>query len=517
MMDVEKMKCFVKYVTVRNMTKTVLTITEQQMNILESGDSATLLKALDIKPPRLIITLFSSVAFLEKSCSFIEALHNRNMQNIFPGHSELHHADLDEAEDNLHLFLKSSVLPLAIESQALVLVNTTDCLLTRIFSDLCQNIATTRGNQLPFAVLSITCNRYLRYAAMANDRSFTAAQLLDKSQELKHVSVNDKMADCAHGCTHYIICTTENKRVVHRFQHSLVQQLTMKLPSIAIGSLNGGLDYIADYLARNLPVLPLDTRKGSDNDGQQFVKVIEERAEKAAAASGGGKLSKKGTWDIYRRVFFKVIEQNLHTLTSKLAKKGTCDVYKRSSFAFIHQKLQQFDRLLLQKSRGRRSFYFIRPLYESINMLLKTASPVSKAESVQLVREALHKFRKHCATQKLMKMWFLVRHLQENVEELEYCNNEPALQDWLRKRSFEWSVTFGRMHPGNDWMKHACKGLVQTEKLKPHLNVVDAKEEKGGCKLSFMSFELAQNLKADGVQAVKPRGGGGSGRGSSSQ
>eukprot|EP01046_Picozoa_sp_COSAG06_P048703 COSAG06_NODE_7334_length_2542_cov_1.848138_1_plen_230_part_10 len=82
---------------------------------------------------------------------------------------------------------------------------------------------------------------------------------------------------CPKGCTHYIIIegvSELNGRLQVEegpsleFQLQLVQRLSKTLPSISFASLNGGcargFSEYADYLARDLPLVLLDSRTISD-------------------------------------------------------------------------------------------------------------------------------------------------------------------------------------------------------------------------------------------------------------
>jgi len=515
MKDVKEIEKLVKRLLMKDVHNTVLFVTGEQLKALCDVDCWTFLEAIEIKPPRLVITLFSSVAFMEKSGKYVEAMQNKQLQKRFHAHSEVTNREVDRVERDLHWFLKMAVLPLAIEAQALVMVNTNDCLLTKAFSDLCESVSESMvGNRLPFTVLNVACSEHLTYPAMnKSKKGFNAPKLFECQDDPKwrnelaeewhketfvKASINSNMSDVVSGCTHYIICNNFDQ--VRSFQNTLVKNLTKKLPCFAIASLKGGLNYVADYLKRGMPVLLLDTRRRKDHQ----VNHDEEERSKPSRQRSSSSIQKIAPEHAERhhpelddedREMVEKMATELSELTLKLMKAGTWDIYNRCTMAFIHSRMRKAETQRMTKdAKGTKVEEVL--LYKAIEQANKTSDHAGRNQRLRLVNAAVDEFRKHHTRQDLVRRIFQKLHLEHHKADLAKTT-ATDLEGWLKKRSIDWGVLFRRMpHSSWDWMRDQFNEHEHLD-IK-HCTSKDKTEDS--CKLWFEVIKPKATSTTDVVQ-----------------
>ena len=167
-------------------------------------------------------------------------------------------------------FLQECVLPVAIQTQALVITHISDCALSAAWSRCCKAYAATVNGQLPFSVVNFTTAGWLQTASqtagtMAYQIKRGSKRWQDASAKIADSMLPERVDACfcdlPPGSTHYIVLdgiTGGEQELwgesLQRFQNQFIQNLCLTLPSIAIQTINRDVDGLAtqcaDYVAR---------------------------------------------------------------------------------------------------------------------------------------------------------------------------------------------------------------------------------------------------------------------------
>jgi hypothetical protein len=285
--------------------KKLLFLTNKQARKFDFSNITKVLQAMDVSPmPQLVINLF---------CSGVNSQTDRpgglnsghwmdKRSHVLPmhWHGEASAADVHSTDLRLMHFLKTCVLPVAIQTNALVLVHADNCSLAHAFSELCSaEVQKMGGGRLPFTVLCIFQAVAL---SCASDREGTVAHgLKAKSKRWKEredacraaysASRGDEgidlpFLDLPQGATHFIIVDAVTNgswdtSARNFFKNSLVQRVSENLPSIAVQTYDyGGMGVVPvlqDYAGRGLPLLLLDSRPRPAGNGAESMSPAKAR------------------------------------------------------------------------------------------------------------------------------------------------------------------------------------------------------------------------------------------------
>jgi hypothetical protein len=273
----------------KTMQKKLLFITNKQARKFDFTNMSYLLQAMDITPrPQLVINLIPSLWRAEGEsfplCGCLKKNDDATKKILlsFGFHTEAGKKELEESGLNVMLFLQQCVLPVAIQTNALVLMHADECVLSTAFSQLCATQQEKMGGKLPFTPLCIFHGVALH---SATDRGTVTYALQRKSKRwMEH---DKKLGDAAEatyglqhanhgahdlpaGCTHYIIVdgVTGGKHdwgPCDLFKNAFTQRLASELPSLGIATMmymdsSSSLRLFEDYVGRELPLLILDSR-----------------------------------------------------------------------------------------------------------------------------------------------------------------------------------------------------------------------------------------------------------------
>jgi hypothetical protein len=250
--------------------------------------SGSLTDSSVLRPQQLVINLFTSFNYCFQSSPAKWGLmgHFRS-PNSGSGtithklHAELDDGAVDDTDIRLVRFLQECVLPVAVQTNALVLVHSDGCSLSHAFSQLCASETQKNGGSLPFTVMCISS--VFSVHAQSNTPGSTAYALKQSSRRWRdsHHAVHqcataghgDEWSaftadDIPFGATHNIIVDgiTNGKMdysARNLFKNALVQRISEDLPSIAIQTMCGGsavIQQLHDYTSRGMPLLLLDSR-----------------------------------------------------------------------------------------------------------------------------------------------------------------------------------------------------------------------------------------------------------------
>jgi hypothetical protein len=290
------------------------------------------LDAMDITPrPQLVINLLPSMwrqggpagSLLRDDRETREVLIELNR------YGELGKEELDQAHLNVVLFLQRCVLPVAIQTNALVLMHSSECVLAKAFSELCAAQQEKMGGQLPFTTLCVF--RGIGMEGPSTTPGTVAQALRQKSRRWKEQANKCRMAaedhepqhvyheqmDLPIGCTHYIIvdCVTlghGDSGPRDLFKNSFTQRLAEELPSLGVATMFSrsrtySLRQYDDYVGRELPLLVLDAR----------ARIIPYPCD------------------------FKAAEAELSDMEQALEATGTVNIHLNSMLGYVHTVLER--------------------------------------------------------------------------------------------------------------------------------------------------------------------------------
>ena len=164
-------ECFPVDVNGSSMMTKLLFITNKQAGQIDLNDLTNFTYGMDFThPPQLVINLIKSYAHhewtgFEASETFHWSLKEEDGGNGVPGpntftegfvYSELGcEVGLTETDNKIAMFLKEVVLPMAIQTHALVMVDNNSCSLSKAFGELVAAEAAKRGGKVPFTTLCV--------------------------------------------------------------------------------------------------------------------------------------------------------------------------------------------------------------------------------------------------------------------------------------------------------------------------------------------------------------------------
>jgi hypothetical protein len=287
-------------------------------------NSQKVLQAMEIKKPKLVINLFGSTPSQGTLCRALGDTHWTTSCSGSISHHD--HAEVDEAalhctNKKIALFLKTCVLPLAIQTNALVIIHNSDCSFARAFSDICLSEINKLGNDFPFTVICFTCATWAYNASKAprtiagsvakqSKRWRGQMQRLKEACTVTNGDENIKWQpaglDLPRGCTHYVVADgiTQAERdnsALLQLKASFVEVLSAQLPSVGFATMTCSasgftvLPAFADYVGRNLPLVLLDSRPIPAGGYSTTLDALRQKLRNTEA-----KLNQAGTWDGYQ-------------------------------------------------------------------------------------------------------------------------------------------------------------------------------------------------------------------------
>ena len=149
-----------KEVTIKGIQAKCLYLTNRQARMLNLENMDKFVMAMDFEPrPKLVINLFE--AFASFGHNAYDHGHWSYRKGDIDGDPSVAHGEpagergLSETERRLGEFIKDSLLPIAIESNAVIIMGANHCSFSSIFSALSQREAARCGGRLPFYTLCV--------------------------------------------------------------------------------------------------------------------------------------------------------------------------------------------------------------------------------------------------------------------------------------------------------------------------------------------------------------------------
>ena len=338
--------------------KHLLFLSNRQASKFDFSAMPKVLSALDIPAPKLVINLFMSMPYTAIKSTF----HGCCRQYTEAGstvathhdHAELDVESLENTDLRIATFLQECVLPVAIQTQAVVITHISDCAFSAAWSRICKAYAATVNGKLPFSVVNFTTAGWLQTASNTEGTMAYAMKRGSKRWQDAAAKVHDSMlpervdacfCDLPAGSTHYVVLDGITRgeqelwgESLQRFQNQFIQNLCLALPSIAIQTVNRDIDGLAsqcaDYVARGLPLLLLDSRPpcemaGGSNDVD------------AAANNFFGSPSSSSSSSSTAGTALENAPALLEVLDERLARAGTVNEFHASTLAFLHMLMEE--------------------------------------------------------------------------------------------------------------------------------------------------------------------------------
>lgn len=246
--------------------KRVMYLTNKQASLFDSVAMARCIQALDLGKPKLVIKLMGAMGVRVRSQSIVSHDEKKSLPcgqyNATEGNSllssELDVSDERIVESQAVLFLRTCLLPLAIQTRAIILVSgANDCFIASALANVCLGIQARMGKDCPFTVVSTVSEYEVHFRAVSTQHTNTlAAQIARGSktwrQRMAHVNKYHEqifgpskrtyqMCDLSPSASHTIVFEGIDEKTgklsdgpQQNFQAVLLQSLTEKVPSITV-------------------------------------------------------------------------------------------------------------------------------------------------------------------------------------------------------------------------------------------------------------------------------------------
>ena len=159
-LQVKSLFSLIKEVNIKGLNSKLIYMTNRQARNIDLKKMSKFIFAMDLDPkPKLVINFFESFASIGHNA--YDYCHFSYRQGDIDGDPSVAHGEPDgekglaETERRIGEFMKSCILPIAIKSNAIVLLGADHCSFSRIFSALCAREAAKYNGRLPFYTLCV--------------------------------------------------------------------------------------------------------------------------------------------------------------------------------------------------------------------------------------------------------------------------------------------------------------------------------------------------------------------------
>ena len=425
----------VDHVQVESSNKHILFLSNKQARKFDFDDMSKILSALLIPEPKLVVNLLPTNAFARPTLLETERLSLSRKESTMlrhQCHSEIGGKEALETDRQMQIFLEE-LLPVLIQTKAVVVVHDDSCSFARAFSDICMQYAKTVGGKMPFTVIMFASAATLYESArtagtnasilsQASKRWKTTQQALDEMLQFRPAR---SFGGCPSGCTHFVVAdglSSGNKldgAPISSFQDSFVRGLTeQQIPTIAIGTqhISSGFVSLAEHLASDLPLLLINSR----------------RVPQTTAIAG---------WTLDNAESLLVILEN------QLVSSGKLDCYDASIVSFLHTCILNSRESALQlasstKKKSERKENSA--LYRVIESLQKELDDKPKADSTDSeLRRATTIYHKLQVYRRKVRAHWITKLLSKARDDLGRIDGVAELDKWLENRCIDWKHHFG--------------------------------------------------------------------------
>jgi hypothetical protein len=391
--------------------KKVLYLTNHQASLFDTTAMKQCIKALDIGKPKFVIILNGSGG----SKTMMDIAHGEKKgmpeSEYIAGpylSSEISPLDENITETQILLFMKNAILPLAKQTNALIIVQgANDCILSASLSKVALAEQARLGKECPFTVVALSMEFEVHYkAVLAKEKYSIASQLCLSTDWKSRIPIlnrvyydnkdisEEERCDLTPAASRYIIFESRDKEGrqtlnnLQLFRSSFIEILTKTLPSIAISShkIKDDIGSLVELISRNIPVLLLDSTERAFTltravKGEETIKTVLAKVEVADQFPNVSKtliddmeIKNGGISILGRHTLVDTAQNMLEKKWEALIKYGVYDSLSASNLAFCHTVLKT-------GSEVHSSMLDFVPLYKKIEELqkLKRENKDSKA------------------------------------------------------------------------------------------------------------------------------------------
>jgi hypothetical protein len=266
-----------------SISKKFLYLTNKQAASFNATNMENVLQALELQESHFVIRLVPS---LNGMAEFYSHKERRGTLSEKLNHSPtLNQDDLNRTESQLILFIKQCILPVAMQTRALILCGgADDCSISMAVKKVMGPVMERMGKECPFTIIGMVYAPEIhakahegsktvagQYAAQSKTWSRRFSDLHDCMVAIQGEDMSKlQQCDMNSACTHMIVFETLdmvkqcwNATARKSFENTFIECMTRKLPSIVIQAqrCDGGIQQLGDIVRRNIPLLLLDSRE----------------------------------------------------------------------------------------------------------------------------------------------------------------------------------------------------------------------------------------------------------------
>jgi hypothetical protein len=267
----------------RQVSKKLLFLTTKQAASFNNNNIKSVVQALELRESHFIIRLMPSYGGKAGNKAHKERKGNlTEMMNKAP---ELNHNDAHGTESQMVLFVKHCILPVAMQTQALILIGgIDDDTLSMAVQKVMGPVQKRLGKDCPFTIVGF-CSSNEVHAKAKNDSSKSGQyRSQSKSWSAKFAQIDETLMDVYDGnqtllqqcdintcCSHLVVFegmdhekATLNHAARIAFTNTFVEYIAAKLPSVVIQShktKRSSFCGLADIARREVPIILLDPRE----------------------------------------------------------------------------------------------------------------------------------------------------------------------------------------------------------------------------------------------------------------
>jgi hypothetical protein len=441
--------------------KKLLYLSEKQARQFDTGELPKLFSAMDIVRPKLLINLLSSEIYGKNTRSAGPVSHPDVSVVSSNTHSDASETDLLMSLRQVEVFMEDIVLPIAIQTRAMVIVGDSACMLANACSTACLKYMKAHGGTLPFTVMCFNCGDWSMGCLM--DPESISSKLQKKSpvwtqahtQRLKDgkglppekcgaLRRNDLVA----GLTHCIMVDRRGS-LLDDLQASFVQALAGDLPSIALQTFGRfqAWQSVPTYTSRGMPVLVMDSRPPPREGGIYATNFADMRQDLLDLET---KLVRAGRIDMYTPIAHfnavvrqviqrdKQFSQDRDKQRSGAGGDAAGDPETKTASAgeptYLHTVVDDWERADRAQRKG---------TAESSSDANATPTEAERVSEGLEILENMERLNSKVWASWTMKLW------QQFVQSLEEVENIGGMNQWLKELAItcRWKFSW---HDGNE-------------------------------------------------------------------
>jgi hypothetical protein len=263
------------------LNRKLLFLTNSQARSFNSSNMQNVFEALELPPAHFVIRLMASYGGLEQYKSHAERRGSHRELIVYP--PELNIDDINTTESQIMLFVKECILPVALQTRALILVGgCNDDSLAMAVQKVLGPIQNRMGKNCPFTIVGFCFSHEVHFQAHKQNSYAGQYASASKSWSRRFSEIHSTMMDIHENhmerlqqtdmnpaCSHFIVFegldTVEHKvsrEAGFSFKATFVECTVAKLPSVVVQAQRwASVTQLADVARRKIPLILLDSRE----------------------------------------------------------------------------------------------------------------------------------------------------------------------------------------------------------------------------------------------------------------